>query len=232
MLERLEGAFEDQRRFLDDAGHELRTPLTIVLGNLELLPEDPVERQETVDLLMDELERMSRIVHDLLLLAKREQPGFLELETVDVGALTDELASKAAALGPGEWIVESRGQGLVVADRQRLTEAVLQLAENAVKHSGSEKPIRLGSSVSPDAARLWVRDEGEGVRPEDRERIFERFLRAENESRASGSGLGLPIVKAIAEAHGGYVELESTYGGGATFMIVFPVDQDEGEELP
>jgi signal transduction histidine kinase len=229
MLERLERAFEEQRRFVDDAGHQLRTPLTIVLGNLELLPEDPVERQETVDLLTDELERMSRIVRDLLLLAKHEQPDFLELATVDIAALTDELASKAAGLAPREWIVESRGQGLVVADRQRLTEAMLQLAENAVTHSGEQGPIRLGSSVSVDAARLWVRDEGRGVPPEEQDRIFDRFLRIENKSRG-GSGLGLPIVKAIAEAHGGRVEVQSDAGRGSTFTIVIPVDQQHGEE--
>ena len=231
MLDRLERAFEEQRRFVDDAGHQLRTPLTIVLGNLELLPEDATERQETVDLLTDELERMSRIVGDLLLLAKREQPGFLELATVDIGALTDELASKAAALAPREWIVEDRGHGMVVADRQRLTEAMLQLAENAVKHGGEHGAIRLGSSVSPDAARLWVRDEGDGVPPEEQARIFDRFRRVENGSGSGGSGLGLPIVKAIAEAHGGHVELESAPGHGTTFTIVIPVDQREGEEL-
>lgn len=230
MLDRLERAFEEQRRFVDDAGHQLRTPLTIVLGNLELLPEDPVERQETIDMLTDELERMSRIVRDLLLLAKHEQPDFLELATVDIGALTDELASKVDALAPREWIVESRGRGMVVADRQRLTEAMLQLAENAVTHSGEESPIRLGSSVSGDVARLWVRDEGRGVPPEDQDRIFDRFLRAGNDSRAGGSGLGLPIVKAIAEAHGGRVVLESEVGRGATFTIVIPVDQKHEEE--
>ena len=227
MLERLERAFEEQRRFVDDAGHQLRTPLTIVLGNLELLPEDPVERQDTLDMLTDELERMSRIVRDLLLLAKHEQPDFLELATVDVGALTDELASKAAGLAPREWIVESRGQGMIVADRQRLTEAMLQLAENAVEHGGGESPIRLGSSVSADTARLWVRDEGRGVPPEEQDRIFDRF---QNGSRSAGSGLGLPIVKAIAEAHGGRVEVQSAAGRGATFTVVVPVDQHEGEE--
>jgi signal transduction histidine kinase len=230
MLDRLERAFEEQRRFVDDAGHQLRTPLTIVLGNLELLPENPVERQETLDMLTDELERMSRIVRDLLLLAKHEQPDFLELATVDVGALTDELASKAAGLAQREWIVESRGQGVIVADRQRLTEAMLQLAENAVAHSGGQAPIRLGSSVSADSARLWVRDEGRGVPPEEQERIFDRFLRSEDGGRSSGSGLGLPIVKAIAEAHGGRVEVRSGVGRGATFTIVVPVDQHEEEE--
>jgi two-component system, OmpR family, sensor kinase len=229
MLDRLERAFDEQRRFLDDAGHELRTPLTIVLGNLELLPDDPVERQETVDLLTDELERMSRIVHDLLLLAKREQPDFLELSTVDVGGLTDELATKVAGLAPREWLVESRGQGLVVGDRQRLTEAVLQLAENAVKHGGAG-PLRIGSSVDGREARLWVRDEGVGIPPAEQDRIFERFQRAGDGTRAAGSGLGLPIVKAIAEAHGGRVQVESGAGQGATFTIVIPVDQQPGEE--
>jgi two-component system, OmpR family, sensor kinase len=230
MLDRLERAFDEQRRFLDDAGHELRTPLTIVLGNLELLPDDPQERQETVDLLMDELERMSRIVHDLLLLAKREQPDFLELSTVDLGGLTNELATKAAGLAQREWRVKSRGKGLVVGDRQRLTEAMLQLAENAVKHGGDDGGLALGSSMDGREARLWVRDGGVGIPLAEQERIFERFQRAGDGSRAAGSGLGLPIVKAIAEAHHGRVEVESAPGRGTTFTIVIPVDQERGEE--
>jgi signal transduction histidine kinase len=229
MLDRLERAFESQRRFVDDAGHELRTPLTIVLGNLELLPEDPKQRQETVAMLTDELERMSRIVHDLLLLAKREQPDFLELATIEIGALTDELASKAAGLAPREWLVESRGQGIVVADRQRLTQAVLQLAENAVNHSGEDGPIRLGSSVWDGTARLWVRDAGAGIPLEEQTAIFDRFRRAASVTRSQGSGLGLPLVKAIAEAHHGRVELASEVGRGSTFTIVIPVDQPKGE---
>jgi signal transduction histidine kinase len=230
MLDRLERAFQSQRRFLDDAGHELRTPLTIVLGNLELLPDDPKERQQTVALLADELERMSRIVRDLLLLAKREQPDFLELAAVEVGALTDELVSKASALAARDWRVESRGQGIVIADRQRLTQAVLQLAENAATHGGDEEPIWLGSSIRNGTARLWVRDEGRGVPEEEHLAIFERFRRAESATRSQGSGLGLPIVKAIAEAHGGDVELESAPGRGSRFTIVIPVDQQRGAE--
>jgi signal transduction histidine kinase len=172
---------------------------------------------------------MSRIVHDLLLLAKREQPDFLELATVDVGALTDELTTKVAGLAPREWIVESRGQGLVVGDRQRLTEAMLQLAENAVKHGG-DGPLRIGSSVNGQEAQLWVRDEGVGIPLAEQDRIFERFQRAGDGTRAAGSGLGLPIVKAIAEAHGGRVQVESGAGQGTTFTIVIPVDQHPEEE--
>jgi signal transduction histidine kinase len=230
MLDRLERAFQTQRQFIDDAGHQLRTPLTIVLGNLELLPEDPDERRETVVLLTDELERMSRIVRDLLLLAKREQADFLELGAVEIGGLTDELATKAASLAPREWHVESRGQGIAVADRQRVTEAVLQLAENAVKHAEGGGPLWLGSSVEDGTARIWVRDEGSGIPLAEQSAIFDRFRRAEAASRSRGSGLGLPIVKAIAEAHGGRVELESTRGRGSKFTIVIPVDQQKGGE--
>jgi len=231
MLDRLERAFQTQRQFVDDAGHELRTPLTIVMGHLDLLPEDPVERQETVSLVMDELERMNRIVGDLLLLARREQSDFLELETIEIGSLTDELASKATALAPREWVVESRGKGIVVADRQRLTQAMLQLAQNAVSHGGRNGPIWIGSRVSDGVARLWVRDRGVGIPDEEQALVFDRFRRAENGTRTDGSGLGLPIVRAIAEAHRGRIELASTYGRGSTFTIVIPVDQRHEEEL-
>jgi signal transduction histidine kinase len=227
MLGRLERAFATQRQFLGDAGHELRTPLTIVSGHLELLPDDPEERREAMALMADELQRMGRLVDDVLLLAKREQPRFLKLSTVEVGALTDELAQKVAALAPGRTDVEQRGRGIVVADRQRLTQAVLQLADNAVRHSGDTTPISLGSSVAGDEARVWIRDLGPGVPLEAQATIFDRFRRGTRGSRSEGSGLGLAIVKVIAEAHGGRVELESAPGEGATFTIVVPVDQPE-----
>jgi two-component system OmpR family sensor kinase len=229
MLDRLERAFQAQRQFIDDAGHELRTPLTIVLGNLDLLSDDPAERRATMDLLTDELERMSRMVRDLLLLAGREQAGFLELATVDIAALMDEVSSKASALAPLEWRVEKGGPGIVVADRQRLTEAMLALAENAATHSGDER-VWLGSNVENGTVRLWVRDAGIGIPVDEQAAIFERFRRGGNASRGRGSGLGLAIVKAIAEAHGGRVEVESALGRGATFTIVIPVDQPKAGE--
>jgi signal transduction histidine kinase len=228
MLDRLERAFGVQRRFLDDAGHELKTPLTIVRGHLELLGDDPDERRETLALVTDELDRMARIVDDLLLLAKREQPGFLRLETVDVAELTDDLHAKAAALAPRDWLVESRGRSVIVADRQRLTQAVLQLAENAVRYGGGG-PIAIGSSVSDGFARFWVRDGGPGVAAERQREIFERSRRGAEEDGREGAGLGLAIVRAIAEAHHGRAEVASVPGVGATFAIVVPVDQPEEE---
>jgi two-component system, OmpR family, sensor kinase len=225
MLERLERAFGSQRQFLDDAGHELRTPLTIVRGHLELLEDDPQERRETLDLVMDELDRMRRIVNDLLLLARREQPDFLNLTTVEVGALTEELHAKVAALGTRRWELEGRGRGVVVADRQRLTQAVVQLAQNAVRYGGEDGPIALGSVVADGEARFWVRDHGPGIPPDQHEQLFERFRMGPGRHRSEAAGLGLAIVKAIAEAHHGRVEVQSRPGSGSTFTLVVPLDQ-------
>jgi signal transduction histidine kinase len=232
MLDRLEHAFGTQRRFVADAGHELRTPLTIVRGHIELLDAAPELRRETLDLVTDELDRMARIVDDLLLLAKREQPDFLDLSTVDLGQLTDELEQKVQALGDRSWIVESRGRGVIVADRQRLTQAVVQLAENAVRYSDGGEPVVLGSEVRNGEARLWVRDRGPGIPADQRARIFERFQRGGGSRRSEGAGLGLTIVRAIVEAHHGRVELDSEPGEGSTFTLVVPVDQPAAEEIP
>jgi signal transduction histidine kinase len=231
MLDRLESAFTAQRRLVDDAGHELRTPITIVRGHLELLEDDPQARTETIALVMDELDRMGRIVNDLLLLAKSHERGFLQLDTVDVETLTDELHAKATALAPRDWTVASRGRGVIVADRQRLTQAIVQLAQNAVGHTRAGDPIALGSSVEDGEARFWVRDRGPGIPLDEQERIFDRFARGAAERRSEGAGLGLAIVKVIAEAHHGRVELSSRPDVGSTFTVVVPTDQPE-EDRP
>ena len=223
MLDRLEKAFSSQRQFVNDAGHELRTPITIVRGHLELLTDDPEERRETIELVTDELDRMSRFVDDLLTLAKAEQPDFLRLDEVELAPLGEELLAKAGALAPRRWRLEDAADGQIVGDRQRLTQAVMNLAHNAVEHTGEGDAITLGTALSNGDARLWVRDEGPGVSATDQGRIFERFARSSDGRRSSeGAGLGLAIVRAIAEAHGGRVELRSRPGAGATFTVVVP----------
>jgi two-component system OmpR family sensor kinase len=230
MLDRLESAFASQRAFVSDASHELRTPITIVRGHLELLGDDPDERRETVALVTDELDRMSRFVDDLLLLAKAERDDFLRLDELELGALTDELVVKAGALGVRDWMLERRGGAVIEADRQRLTQAVIGLAQNAVQHTADGDPIWLGSAVADGEARLWVRDRGPGVPLADQERIFERFARTQSSRRRSeGAGLGLAIVRAIADAHGGRTELSSRPGAGATFTVVVPTGSRQHE---
>jgi two-component system OmpR family sensor kinase len=228
MLDRLEAAFASQRTFVSDASHELRTPITIVRGHLELLGSDPAEQRETVALVTDELDRMSRFVDDLLLLAKAERDDFLRVSEVELGALTDELLEKAQGLGQRDWRLESRGEAVILADRQRLTQAIMGLAQNAVQHTAEGEPIWLGSEANHREARLWVRDEGPGIAAEDQPRIFDRFARAaDSRRRSEGAGLGLAIVRAIAEAHGGRVTLSSRPGAGASFVLVLPVRGSE-----
>jgi two-component system OmpR family sensor kinase len=232
MLARLETVFERQQRFVDDAGHELRTPITIVRGHLELLEDDPDERRETIALVMDELDRMARIVNDLLTLAKWEQPDFLTTSKVDLGVLLDDVLAKASALGARDWKLDARADGTVIADRQRLTQALMQLAQNGVQHTGEGAEIGLGAFASGAEVRLWVRDTGPGIPFDEQERVFDRFYRAGEPRRSEGAGLGLSIVQAIAGAHGGRLELSSVPGSGATFTIVLPARLAEAEEEP
>ena len=229
MLDRLESAFSGQREFLRDAGHELRTPIAVVRGHLELLAEgrleDENDRRETLALVTGELDRMSRFVDDLLLLAKHDQPEFLELETVELSGLCEELLAKARGLGDRDWRLDRTVRRSVVADRQRITQAVMNLVENAVAHTHPGDEIAIGSDVSGAEAMLWVRDAGPGIAPADQGRVFERFARGRHSRRHhEGSGLGLAIVKAIAEAHGGRVELDSRLGAGTRFTVVLPVE--------
>ena len=211
MLDRLEDAFAGQRRFVDDAGHELRTPLTVVRGHLELMPDEPAARERATALVLDELDRMARIVNDLLLLSKADRPDFVHLGAVDLGALLDDFEAKAATLADREWQMEARADARVRGDRQRLTQALLQLADNAVQHTDEGDDVWFGSELVGDEVRLWVRDSGPGFAPQERDRVFERFARGQAASpHSAGAGLGLSIVRAVAEGHGGTARVTGT----------------------
>lgn len=220
MLVRLEASFVGQRQFLDDAGHELKTPLTVLRGHLELLdPTDEQEVAETRELLLDEIDRMARLVGDLILLAKHDRPDFLTPTAVSVERLTHTLYAKARALAEREWVLDEVGEGIAQLDEQRITQAVLQLTDNAVKHTADGDLIGIGSRVADGQVSIWVRDTGPGVPPELRSHVFERFGRADVVAGDEGFGLGLSIVKAIAEAHGGSVRIEDAQPQGAVFII-------------
>jgi signal transduction histidine kinase len=226
MLGRLQLAFAGQREFLDDAGHELRTPLTILQGHLELLdPEDPDEIRRTRDLLLDETDRMSRLVDDLILLTKADRPGFLRFSMVDVASMTASVHDKAVVMGDRQWRVEGTAEVTAEVDEQRLTQAMLQLVQNAVRHTAPGGLVGVGSAYDAerDNVRLWVRDDGPGVPEEDRERIFHRFTRRDSHRRdTEGFGLGLSIAAAIVRGHEGTVRVVDAEGGGARFEIEVP----------
>lgn len=231
MLDRLQVAFDSQKDFLKDASHELKTPITVIQGHLEMLKYKPDQHQEIIDLLMDELDRMGRLVNDLLILAKADHPNFLHLKAEELDWLTEELYLKVRSLAPRNWRLESKGLSPITVDRQRLTQAVMNLVQNAIRHTQEGDMITLGSSVRENYAYLWVRDTGEGIAPEDQARIFERFARATQQDHLlEGHGLGLAIVSAIVDAHGGWIELESRPGQGSTFTLVMPLTPPDSYE--
>ncbi|WP_292677941.1 HAMP domain-containing sensor histidine kinase [Nocardioides sp.] len=236
MLDRLDEAFTGQRQFLDDAGHELKTPLTVLRGHLELLDVgSPEEIAETRDLLLDEVDRMARLVGDLILLAKSDRPDFISRRPVDLTGLTVDVLAKARALGERRWSLDGTASVTAEVDEQRLTQALLQLCDNAVKHTDAGDEIALGSSYDGNSAKLWVRDSGPGVPPGDRDQIFDRFGRSRVPEHDEGFGLGLSIVRAIALAHEGTVTVTDAQPHGAVFTLVIPIgsaeEQDEPDEI-
>jgi len=222
MLDRLESGFDSQRRFLDDVSHELRTPITIVRGHLELMDtQDPADIAESTALIDDELDRMNRLVTDLLTLARAEQPEFVVPVPTDAGALTHAIFDKIGALADRRWMLESVAWATVMLDPQRITQAAIALAHNATQHTEPADRISVGSRILDGSLWLWVSDSGTGLDPGSERRIFERFGRGDS-SRPDGAGLGLAIVGAIVGAHQGRVAVDSSPGRGATFTLVLP----------
>jgi two-component system, OmpR family, sensor kinase len=219
---RREGVSESERQLLRDASHALRNPLTVCRWQLELLADDPEERRETVALVRGELERMERLLDDLGVLVEADEPDFLEWADVDLELFAHEQVATASVVAERDWGLD-RAKGRIRGDVHRLGEAVMKLVENAVEHTEREDVIAIGAERTDDEARIWVRDTGSGISPEDQVRILDSFTRGTGAHRRyRGGGLGLAVVSAIAEAHGGRIELESRVGEGSTFTIVVP----------
>lgn len=221
MLDRLEGTFDGQRRLLDDVGHELRTPLTVMRGHLELMNvHDPTDVRATRDVSLSEIDRTAALVEDLITLAKSERPDFVRPVEVDVADLTAEVLAKATALGDRQWGLDEVAEQDAWLDPHRVSQALLELARNAVKFSEPGSAVLIGSAVTGDRVDLWVRDHGRGIEPDRLSVVTERFARAADD--VEGSGLGLAIVTSIARAHGGRLTIQSTPGEGSTFILDLP----------
>lgn len=244
MIERLDDGFRRQREFLDDVAHELRTPITIAQGHLDTLgvdadsgEPDSSELADTIRVVRDELERMSRYVSDLLLLAKAERPDFLHTEPVDIGELVHGVLARVDGLADRRWVDDGGpppGHTAVLADSGRLEQAMLNLAANAAEHTADGDEIGIGARVTDHVVELWVRDTGPGVHPDVLDSLFQRHARGASEriSRREGMGIGLSIVDAIARAHGGRAETRPSAERGATFTITFPVQLGPPEPGP
>ncbi len=230
MLDRLTEAFAGQRAFVADASHELRTPLTVIRGQLEVLAaqENPstAEVRRVERLVRAEIARVSRLVDDLLLLAKSEQTEFLRVEPIDLAGFIGELWDGVVLLADRRFELGPVPAGTLQADPDRLTQALRNLLGNAIDHTAPERGlIRLGGHALPGGRlRLMVEDDGPGIPVDQREQVFHRFHRtdAARDRASGGTGLGLAIVRAIAEAHGGEVSAGQASAGGARIVLELP----------
>ena len=219
-----EGALARQRQFVADASHELRTPLTSILANLELLEAElEGEDREIAGSALRSSQRMRRLVADLLLLARADAGRQAPREPVDIAVIVREAAGEAAPLAERhELELDANGPVLVDGSADDLHRLALNLIQNALVHTpaGTRVCVRLRSDGG--GAVLEVEDDGPGVPAELRHRLFERFVRGHGDT-GGGSGLGLAIVRAVAETHGGSVDLAERTGGGARFVVKLPL---------
>jgi two-component system OmpR family sensor kinase len=222
MLGELQAAYQQQRQFVADVSHELRTPLTTIRGNLGLLRrEPPVSAEERADILDDvteESDRLIRLVNDLLALAHAESGRDLRSEMVQVKPLVEDVCRQARLLDPERAIVcDDVHDMVVVGDQDALRQVLLILVDNALKHTSGAITVTVEAVGEQVAIR--VRDAGPGIKPEDLGHIFERFYRGESASAELNTGLGLAIAKALIEAQGGVITVESRLEQGSIFAV-------------
>jgi two-component system OmpR family sensor kinase len=239
MLDRLTDAFASQRAFVADASHELRTPLTVIRGQLEVLlaHERPAgeEVRRVERLVQAEIARMSRLLDDLLLLAKTEQSQSLRVEPIDLPTYVQELWDGTSLLARRRFELGPIPAGRLTADPDRLAQALRNLIGNAIDHTAPDRGLvrvrvervdnRASDRVTAGTGiRFLVEDDGPGIPADQRERIFDRFHRtdAARDRASGGTGLGLAIVRAIAEAHGGWVTASASPEGGARIAFELP----------
>jgi two-component system OmpR family sensor kinase len=230
MLDRLSEAFAGQRAFVADASHELRTPLTVIRGQLEVLgaqQHPPIEEVRRVERLVQaEVSRINRLVDDLLLLAKSDERQFLHVQAIDLRPYVEDLWDGMSLTAVRRFELSAVPGGTLQADPDRLAQALRNLVRNAIEHTADpDGLVRLDvEQVAADRVRFVVADNGSGIPPDQRERVFERFHRTDTaRDRASGgTGLGLAIVRAIARAHAGCVTAGERSGGGAKIELELP----------
>jgi two-component system OmpR family sensor kinase len=230
MLDRLADAFAAQREFIADASHELRTPLTVIAGQLEVLAAqehpEPEEVRRVERLVAAEISRTSRLVDDMLLLARSQRRDFLQYQEIDLEPFVSELWWGASISDERRFELGAIPDATLTADPDRLVQALRNLIRNAVEHTSEPNGlVRLEVQARPgQVVRFVVLDDGPGIPPAQLERIFERFHRTDSDRsrKAGGAGLGLAIVQAIAEAHGGSARAVATAVGGARLELELP----------
>ncbi len=232
MLSRIEELFRVQQRFVADVSHELRSPLTAVRGNLDLLKrgaaQDPEERALVLDAIDSETARMSRLVSDLLLLARQDAGVPLAKHPIELDTLLLEVYRQAQLTAKGVRLtLGAEDQAIIVGDRDRLKQVLLNLLDNAVKYTPQGGEVTLALTKDERWVKIAVQDTGIGIAPENIPNLFDRFYRVDKaRSRdAGGTGLGLAIAKSVVDAHNGKLTVESEPGKGSTFTVWLPLPE-------
>lgn len=235
LLERLENLFLTQQRLLADVSHELRTPLTAIRGNVDLMRRMGEVDEESLQIIQEEAERMSRLVGDLLLLARADAGGLpLERSKVELDAIFFEVYRQVSLMDKNVDVkVVDIDQVMVIGDVDRLKQLIWNLVGNAIKYTPTGGKVNLSLSKADGWAKIVVEDNGIGIPPEDLPYIFDRFYRVDKARNRGhgGSGLGLSIARWVAQAHGGRIDVESEVGVGTTFTVVLPVLRVEQPKL-
>jgi signal transduction histidine kinase len=217
---------ERERRFIQDASHELRTPITVALGHAELMhrASEGSLSAEDAHVVVEELTRLRRLAERLLLLAASEHPDFVHKVRLEIEPVVVDTLRRWTPI-PRRWVLGEVEEATVDADPDRLALALDALIENAVKHTRPEDSITMSVRRDDGSAVIVVEDTGDGIAKEDLTRIFDRFARSDaaRNREGGGVGLGLAIVRTVAEAHGGSVSVRSTRGQGSAFEIAMPV---------
>lgn len=234
LMARLEDLFRAQQRLLADVSHELRTPLTSIRGNVDLMRYIGAADRESLDAIDEEAERMTRLVNNLLTLARAEVGGLpIRHERVDLDTVFLDVYNQAIMLNrPVKLLVKEVDQVRVLGDPDRLKQLILNLVENATKYTPAGGEVAISLTATSKVARVVVTDTGVGIPPDALPHIFDRFYRVDK-ARArvqGGSGLGLSICKSIVDAHGGTISATSEVDVGSTFTVTLPRYDDDGAQ--
>ncbi|MFN2265181.1 MAG: sensor histidine kinase [Anaerolineales bacterium] len=233
-LHRLENLFNSQRRFLADVGHELRTPLTVIKGNVDLMQRFGEADQESLASIEIEVDRLTRMVGDLLLLAQAESGKLpLDIRLVELDTLLLEVLNQMNVLARDkvQLRLADLDQVQVCGDQDRLKQVLINLVGNAINYTPQGGTVTLGLGKQDQQSRLTIQDTGQGIPEEDLPHVFERFYRGEKSRTRSrdgkGFGLGLSIAYWIIRNHGGHIDVESTEGAGSTFSVWLPLAEGD-----
>lgn len=231
MLNRLENSFNNQSKFVSDASHELRTPLAIIKGYAEIIKKHKLNNEEifeeSIDSIINEADNMKNLVQKLLFLAKGEMhKNNLNYKVQEVSEMIDHIyQDMKISMKHHNFVLETNRKYFIKYDETLLRQAIRALIENAVKYSKEGTTVYISSEQIGNSGIISIRDEGIGIKEEDKDRIFDRFYRVDDSRTKStgGTGLGLAIVQRISELHGGKIKVESQYNVGTTMYIILPI---------